>query len=285
MMRALAEFIMRGRAQAAVVAMIGSWFPLISPATVALVSLRRGAQEGTLVFIWAILPALAAMFASDMQPLMVMLSVLSCGAVLAAALILRRSISWPHTLMGIVAVSALAALLISTQVSGLVEMLNAAMAEMTLEASPQGQVGYQWTQTSVLGIIAYVIALSSVLALLLGRWWQALLFNPGGFKEEFHQLRLNRVHALVCVAASLYCASRGLDYHFWTLLFALPLLISGIALVHSVVALKNWPGQVLFVFYASLVIYPPWVIALAIVDVWINFRARLATSGDSGEQN
>mgnify|MGYP007113695048 CR=1 FL=1 len=40
------------------------------------------------------------------------------------------------------------------------------------------------------GVLAAGMFLQLVFGLLLGRWWQALLYNPGGFRSEFHQLRL-----------------------------------------------------------------------------------------------
>lgn len=51
---------MRGRVQATVVALLGSWVPLLSPATVGLVTLRLGYQQGIWIFAAAILPALIA---------------------------------------------------------------------------------------------------------------------------------------------------------------------------------------------------------------------------------
>lgn len=55
-MRALAEFIMRGRPQACLVALVGVIVPLIGPASVGLVTLRKGSFEGALVALWATLP-------------------------------------------------------------------------------------------------------------------------------------------------------------------------------------------------------------------------------------
>lgn len=45
-MRALAEFIVRGRLQAALVALFGSLVPLVSPAAISLVTLNKGLSEG-----------------------------------------------------------------------------------------------------------------------------------------------------------------------------------------------------------------------------------------------
>ena len=52
-MRALAEFIMRGRAQDCGVALLGTFFLFVSPATIGLVTLRKGSTEGLVILRWA----------------------------------------------------------------------------------------------------------------------------------------------------------------------------------------------------------------------------------------
>jgi len=41
---------------------------------------------------------------------------------------------------------------------------------------------------TVLVVTAFFLCM--VLSVFLGRWWQAVLYNPGGFKTEFHAFRL-----------------------------------------------------------------------------------------------
>jgi len=49
-------------------------------------------------------------------------------------------------------------------------------------------------------MIAYVLAFNSFTGVLLGRWLQALLYNPGGFGAEFRELRLGLIVSIVCFA-------------------------------------------------------------------------------------
>lgn len=61
-MRAIAEFIMRGRMQATLVVAAAAALPLLfwlSAAASALVLLRRGMQDAVTIVVWAVLPALA----------------------------------------------------------------------------------------------------------------------------------------------------------------------------------------------------------------------------------
>jgi hypothetical protein len=113
---------------------------------------------------------------------------------------------------------------------------------------------------------------------MLARWWQATLYNPGGFQQEFHQLRLNPIQAVACFAAVIYCWSQGGDYQTWSSLFALPLLLVGIAIVHHLVKVKNVSRQWLVLFYIALLLFSPLtvlLVTLAVMDTWTNFRARI----------
>ncbi len=53
----------------------------------------------------------------------------------------------------------------------------------------------------IAGMMGAGTAMSAVLCLLLARYWQAALYNPGGFGEEFQALALPGVDALVLALA------------------------------------------------------------------------------------
>lgn len=269
---------MRGRAQALVVALIGSWFPLISPATVALVSLRRGTLDGTLVLLWALLPAMAAFWMSDVGPLMPMVTMIGLAVTLAVAVVLRNTMSWPRTLLGLVAVSSLLGLLLAMALPDPVSEITRLLGEMLKQAQPEGEVLPIPSETFVVGLISYVIAVSSLLSLLLARWWQALLYNPGGFQQEFHQMRLAPPQALLCLAAVSYCWLQGGDYQTWSGLFLLPLQIVGVAIVHYAVKARSMGTQWLFLLYLGMLLISPITVLLgimAVIDTWTNIRARI----------
>tara|TARA_R110000850_G_scaffold37268_8_gene98142 strand:+ start:1175 stop:2020 length:846 start_codon:yes stop_codon:yes gene_type:complete len=276
--RALAEFIMRGRTQAAIVALIGHWIPLLGPATVALVTLRRGAANGVLILLWAILPAIVLLV---MQQQSALLAVTGVVSVCVGAAILRRSALWQYALMALVACNTLGVLLLALLMPEAVARMVELCTELfnQLQAQSDQPLGLPVPDTTlVLALMAAMTTLSGVLGLILARWWQSLLYNPGGFAAEFRAMRLAPLPATVCALAVAYCYWRGEGTGMWVLVFAQPLLFAGIALVHAIVAARGMGVQWLVMLYIAMVVLQPLTALLVIVafcDTWLNFRGRL----------
>lgn len=278
---------MRGRLQASVAALIGSWFPLISPAAVALVTLRRGASDGSLILLVAMLPAFLALFASDFGPLVALITMINLLLVFGVALVLRRNIPWAAAIMAMVASSSAAGLLLGQLLPAPIEQAVQALGDVLKEM--QAQAGEQAVQLPelgerfVLGLIAYALAFLSMASLILARWWQSLLYNPGGFGEEFRQLKLNLSSVLICFISAMYCFSQGSEYATWGALFSFPLLLQGIAIVHFVVNKRQMGVQWLVLMYLALIFASSPVVLLltllTVLDSWIDFRGRLSKSG------
>ena len=274
---------MRGRMQAALVAFCGNLVPLISPAAVALVGLRKGWKDSLLIALWALLPSLIMFYVSDLNPLVVMASITGVVMVVVAAEVLKASISWRHTLMVVSAGSGTLAILLSVlfgaELTSLQQSLAKVFAEMQSGQGAQKSVGFVPGETFIVGLIGYIVALNVVLGLILARWWQALLYNPGGFRTEFHQLRLGSKEALILLAVVVFCQFGSAEYFSWAELFGLPLLMSGIALVYYTVATRKMGGHWLVIFYVGLVTIAPLSLGLVVigfVDSFMNFRPRLA---------
>lgn len=283
-MRALADFIMRGRVQAVVVVLLGSWVPLISPAAVALITLRRGALDGSQILLWAMLPAITGFFVGNVGNLMPFVSLGGSVAVFAAALVLRSSVSWGYGLTAIVSLSMLTVLLAALAMPDMEQQLLAVFQDVLrplLAGAAEQEVSI--SKTFAAGWLAFMTTVNIMLALLLARWWQALLYNPGGFQTEFHQLRLNPAQALVTLLAMLYCLLQGSEYLAWAGVFAMPLLLGGIALVHFGVGARQLGVPVLIVFYVLLLLFSPLsfllLVLLAFADTWVGLRAWLKPKG------
>lgn len=281
-MRALAEFAMRGRVQAIGIAVLGLVLPLfawVSAAVVGLVALRRGGQDAVVVLGWVLLAAVAVLFwQGDPGPLTALI------ATPIAALVLRWTRSWPMALVAIVLSGLLSGLVINTAggafVAQLVTLLNEFIGKLR-EQMPAEQAAMlgELTAVQVSGLLALRSACLTVVALLVARWWQAALYNPGGFRDEFHRVRLPLPLTLSLIVAGFAIALLGEDYRWWSALLALPFVVAGLALIHGVVGLKGWGRAPLVVLYLALIVL--WEVAtatlllLALVDSWLNFRERL----------
>lgn len=277
-MRALAEFIMRGRVQAALVAFFGNLLPLISPASVSLVTLNKGLSEGALLTLWALLPLLIAFFVSDINAMVTLSSIVGVIGVMAASELLRVSASWARTLVFIVVFSGVAALVLDFLFAEQAEVFELVVANLFREIQQQQENAFIPERNFLLGVIGYVIALTSVICLVLGRWWQAMLYNPGGFKLEFHQLRLGVVPAAILVAGVVVCNVAPQEFSSWVGLLGLPLLLGGLALVHYSAAFYQLGSHWLVIFYVVLFTVSPLslvLIGLGFLDSIMNIRSRL----------
>jgi hypothetical protein len=164
------------------------------------------------------------------------------------------------------------------------------LLEQLRQSSPEiqrmlGQLNDQGVATEQLaalligGITGLIVLLAAIACLALARSWQAGLYNPGGFRSEFHALRLTvKELALlaVLIAAGVVLAVPGLAMLAWV-----PLLVSGIALIHGYVGLKGMNRLWLVAFYLLLLTTWPMiliVLLLGFIDVFANIRGRVAPS-------
>ena len=273
---------MRGRAQACGVALFGWLLPLISPATVGLVSLRKDSSEGLIVALWALLPWLALYLSGDISVLIVLVPLAVLLVVTAIASLLRSSASWQWTLLGAVIISAAIAVGLGIVASPDVNRAVAATVEFLAQVNSQAgsdQLGIAPDRFFVLGMLAWLIGSTAVCGLLVSRWWQALLFNPGGFQKEFHDYRIDRTIALVLIIFVIAGVGLPLEYRPWVELVSLPLLIAGLALVHSSVKLMGMGGHWLGLMYFGLFFIAPvgtLLVGLGLLDSLLNLRSRLA---------
>lgn len=285
-MRVLAEFIMRGRMQACLVGVFGSLLPFVSVSTIGLVTLRKGAAEGFIVSLWVILPLLLSYMFSASSPFMAVVSGVALINMALVANAHRVTADWNFslgiaTLSGVVLV-CLAALLFQAEMNDFVNELE----EMLATASEQsGQTMLVLTRNGFLAFVAWVVIFNTVIGLVLSRWWQALLYNPGGFQEEFHMLRLSPKLSLVCLSIFIAGLALGGNYQLWLRLASIPLLIGGLAIVHYVVQHKSFSLWVLVGMYLGLFLFGPLLMvllgALGAADSVMNFRTRLADDNQS----
>ena len=260
----------------------------LGSAAVALAILRRGLQASANVFLFVLLLAAAWAYTGNIVPL----STLLCSSALAVALRATSSWSMVITLTPFVIIIWAGALLFfaSDYVAQLMvyaeQGLEVFKQQLELAAANGGnperaeQMLAQMpplTAEHLLGNLAFMQMLLTLISLFTARWWQAKLYNPGGFQQEFYQLRLSRTNVLVLVAGLILFSSIE-GYHQWAWLFAIPIIVVGIALVHALVALKQLSRHWLFGFYVIFITFAPVVPLLmmaVIADSALDFRLRL----------
>ena len=280
-MKGLAAFVMRGRFQALLVTLAGAGsllFCWISAAVVALVLLRKGVGAGLGLLAWALLPSGALLYAyGDSGPLSLLL-----GTALLAV-VLRSSVSLPLALLACVPVGILTGLVLTTFGGGYLDQIVQAfgqfMASMEEQLSQGGEavVLARPGTVQVAGMLGAGTAASSALCLLLARYWQAALYNPGGFGQEFKALYYPPAVALGLAVCAIGLASAGAAYRAWAVIAVVPLALAGVALVHARAAWRGQGKGMLAGFYVAWLLFDPvklLVVFAAIADSWFKFRQR-----------
>lgn len=257
-MRGLAEFIMRGRWQALAVAVLGSVLVFAAPisaAAIALVTMAQGTRDGSWVALWSLLPALLLGWVSgDYGTGFLLLSVF------VGAMVLAQTLSLSLALLAIVPVSAIGGVLLLTLNSAFLEamlsMLDTWIAALQAESPESGESlnALRPTVTQVAGLMATGNALMASLSLLLGRYWQAALFKPGAFGEEFRAFKLPSVLTALLVLAAMLGALNGSEAAAWSALAGIPVTLAGFALFHHIARRQQLGGTFLTVGYVLWII-------------------------------
>ena len=290
-MRFVAEYALKSRTNAIIATALGAAVPFlfwVAAAVVSVVTLRKGGKDGSQVMLWGVLPAIFWLAQGDLTPAFVII-----GAYIMA-LVLRQSVSWSRTLLVGSVIGAIAASTVQWLPPELMSELAAASREMILgSAELEGRTGGEldlFLVSLFSGVISAVHVLMIIGCVMLGRFWQASLFNPGGFRDEFHQLRLPVWAGLVLGTVIVFGTGVTSEAIKWIPSLTLPLIFACIALVHAVVAIKQLSSYWLTAFYFVLFIagHSLYVLMIfvALLDSSLNFRQRLTkSSGRSSDQD
>lgn len=284
-MKAIAEFAMRGRFQALLLTVAGSGsilFCWISAAVLALVTLRKGAGAGAQLMLWALLPSGVLLYTTgDSGPLALLLGTT------VLALVLRATVSLSLAVLASLVVGAAAGVAIITLGGVYLEQMVAVLGEFLANLEQQLTQGGEAvelarpTATQIAGMLGAGTAMTSVLCLLLARYWQAALYNPGGFSVEFQALRYTPAVATALALATVAISGFGVEYRTWAVICVLPLSFAGLALAHARVRSRGLGLGWLIGFYLAWLLLDPvklMVVFAAIADSWFDFRQRWGTT-------
>ena len=296
-MISLARFILKGHSQAALVAastaMLGILLPplaWLSGAAVALVTLVNGHRSGLLV------TAIAAIGTAVLAGLILSAPILAAYYVLIVwlplvlvAVVLRQTVSLEFCLQLIAAVSMIGLTLVyvlypdfgeiwRTELNLMADDL-VARSEGTVDKAQLMQVIDQIVRI-LPGFFASSFMIGTMLSLYLARWWQAVLYNPGGFGEEFRAINLGKTTALIALAIAIAASLIKADIFNAMLLVVFALYLNqGVAVLHAVFNTRQLNSFWLFLVYLFMFFVPHIVVLLALAglaDTWIDFRRRLS---------
>jgi hypothetical protein len=274
-MRVIAEFVMRGRSYAIGASVLSASLPLLnwlSTAIVSLVVLRQGAAEGAMVLLWTLLPLGVALYLFGDPTAMI-----SLFGTVGLALILRATTSWELTLAAAVVLSAVGSLVFEFTASEVLLVI----VDMYMEYSKQVsmELSYEAARKSVFGFFAMGQAYAMLALLILARWWQSVLYNPGGFQKEFHQLRLTGRLSTGLVVLLMVCVGLSDLLGRWIPLLTVPLIVAGLGFVHWFTKEKKMSSNWLVAFYFLLLLFSqfiyPLIASLALMDSYLDMRKRI----------
>ena len=298
MMQGVATFAMASRMRAILVAATCAMAALLLPpftsplsylggAVVALVALRLGAMEGFAVLVAGALSlaVVGALVGGLAIPL-------ALGALLlwlplwVFAVMLRHSRSLGLTLKTVALFGAAVVVALHVGLGTPVDWWQPRIAELLtpifeaqgLDATPYVAELARW----MTALIGAALVLSVLLSLLLGRAWQADLYNPGGFGTEFRALDLGRGFALLSLgvlALVMLPLGDGVGTLLKDLLPTLLVLyvLQGLAIVHAIVKHRQLKRGWLTALYVIVGLVPqalPILALLGWMESWINLRGR-----------
>ncbi|MGH8610991.1 MAG: DUF2232 domain-containing protein [Gammaproteobacteria bacterium] len=297
-MRELARFVMRGRLHAGAVAGLFGGLCLFLPplsylsgAAVGLVSLRSGWRDAAVVTMLAVAIAsvIALFIARRPEPGMIVMLLLWLP-VMGGCWVLRVTRSQGLVLLVMAVFAALLAIGLRFYTGGDVASWWQNLMQALIESRQTGSSNIALIMEHgsfelMNGFLTMLLGLSLMLTILLARWWQALLYNPGGFQAEFHALLVPKPLAVAATALGAFALSGTVaKSSIWVDLFMVSImvyLIQGLAVIHGIVGGRGLSRGWLAPIYVGLFFFPPHVILglvmVGLVDSLVDFRSRGAT--------
>jgi hypothetical protein len=285
MFKALAKWTM-DKPLNAIIAIVATLFiPLLfwlGAALMALSILRHGAKEAANVVLWGSLPAFVWLAMGIYIPLFVVIGTIALAVTLRSSVSLMLSMLC-GSVIGIFVYLGLMLAMPETLVEGISqsELILVEIFKDNPEAWQQIEPHFA---TSVVGALSASLTTTIVLCLLLARWWQSLLYNPGGYREEFLSLKAHSIYSgsvflLMILGSSLPPIFSGL-----LSALSIPLVITAASLAHSIIERKQLDKSWLTAFYISVFLLGnflfPLLIFIAFLDSIIDIRGRLKDTVD-----
>jgi hypothetical protein len=255
------------------------FFTWLGAALAALVTLAKGPKEGGVCFIVALIPCLYLAVEGQRSDL------IHLFITWLLAVLLWWSKSWIYVLAGLVVAGCFQHFAIpamsDVQLNELVSLVNQMILEIAQQNPDAGEITPP-SQAMYAGAIQLSVVLGSVASLMFARYMQASVYNPEGFRKEFHSIRLPYSLMAVFLGCAFLASMVGGALVAYIPMLVLPLIVAGISLVHGSIAIKKLGGNWLMLFYVGLVLVSSLTLLLLIVfaalDSVFDIRSRLSVS-------
>jgi hypothetical protein len=306
MLRGLANFAMQGRWQAALMASLLAVAAMLVPplnylasGIIALATLRTGPREGVRVLAAALIVfAIAAAVLFKQVWLTAILFLSAWLPVYLVTLVLGYTRSLAKAMKTAAVIGLLGVLLVHLFLADPTAWWQQTLAPFMQLLTEQD--GWQLNDADteqmfvnlagiMTGLLAAAMSFNIIVALLIGRAWQASLYDAGAFGREFTHIVLGKPVATVTAILMLISVTPWAD--------SLPILVDsfsvllvlfvfqGIAVVHAIVRERQKSTAWLVVMYVLLVIMLPQMATLlatlGITEQWFNFRKHQKGDADS----
>ncbi len=293
----MAGFIMAGRIQAAIFVIVSTLVSLMLPpmlvfsnAAIALITLRKGWQQG---IIYALLATATLMLVSGYLKQDIgrgfIAGLVTWLPILVIASILAVTSSWSKTLQLILLIAVVGILLFHF----LYPDATAFWIQLLEPIKPLLKQSYQFSEANIdesikiasqwmTGSFAAAFALLTIVSLMIARNWQAMLFNPGGFGEEFRQIRIGKqasIGLLIGIALAVFTNNQMITE---LIMVAIAIfMFQGLSLAHGLVKLRGMGTGWLIVLYVLMfILFIQMIVLLAtfgLVDNFVDFRQKQAS--------
>ena len=294
----MAGFIMAGRIQAAIFVVLSTLVSLLIPplivfsnASIALITLRKGWQQGALytLLATATLVVVSALLQQESGSGIVA-GIATWLPIVLIASVLAMTSSWNKTLqltmlLGIGGVLAFHLIYPDS---------DAFWKPMLDKMKPLIQQAYQLGEGNIdekidkavswmTGTFAAAFSIFAIISLIVARNWQARLYNPGGFGEEFRQIAIGKQAAiaiLVCIAIAVLTSNQLIVELI--MVGVVIFMFQGLSLAHALVKQREMnSGWLVGLYVLMFLLLIQMIVLLAtfgIIDNFVDFRKKVSSA-------
>jgi len=289
---------MAGRIQAAVFVIVSTLVSIVMPpmvvftnAAIALITLRKGWQQGIIYTLLATVTLIAISgFLKQSANNGLYAGLVAWLPIVFIASVLAITNSWSKTLQLILLIAIAGILLFHVfhsdaaafwmkflePLKPLLQQNYPDLGDGKIEETIN--LASQW----MTGAFAAAFTLLTIISLMMARNWQAMLYNPGGFGEEFRQIRIGKPASIGLLAGMALAVFTNNQLITELIMVAIAIfMFQGLSLAHAVVKLRNLGAGWLIALYALMFILLIQMIVLlaafGIIDNYVDFRQKLAS--------